>query len=207
VHQEQNPTVLIVRGAGPAGRRIATTVADAGGTPVVLDERTCAHDGVQALRVPFENATPPRRAVHDLVRRRGGLDAMVLLPMATWTAGATEGSSWEHELGHELTLMAGLVRSAAPALAASVGVVIPVSAPPEHHDPTHPVALSSRICDAAIHALADEYGFRVAPVVTVSTGTSRGTVVAAALAEQWRGPSTSMADSRGAGGAAGRVTG
>jgi hypothetical protein len=199
VHQKHHPTVLIVRGAGPAGRRIATTVSEAGGTPVVLDERTCAHDGVQALRVPFEKATPPRRAVRDLVTRRGGLDAMVLLPMATWTAGATEGPSWEHELGHELTLVAGLVRSAAPALAASVGVVMPVSTPPEHHDPTHPVALSSRICDAAIHALADEYGFRVAPVVTGSTGASRGAVVAEALAEQWRGSSVLVTDPRGAG--------
>jgi hypothetical protein len=207
VHQEQNPTVLIVRGAGPAGRRIATTVSEAGATPVVLDERTCAHDGVQALRVPFENVTPPRRAVHDLVTRRGGLDAMVLLPMAAWTTGATEGSSWEHELGHELTLVAGLVRSAAPALAASEGVVMPVSAPPEHHDPTHPVALSSRICDTAIHALADEYGFRVAPVLTGSTGRSRGTVVAAALAEQWRGSAARRTDPNGAGSAPGSVTG
>ena len=182
------PTVLIVRGAGPAGRRIANAVRGSGGTTVVLDERTCAHDGVHAVRVPFDDVAQPRRAVDDLSVQYGSFAAMVLLPPTdTDGDGAREPSldpSWELDLGQEVTLVAGLVRVAAPALGASSGIVVPVGAPPEVHRPTHRATLFAQSYMPALRALATAFGIRLEPVETEATGTARGTAVASRLLEE-----------------------
>ncbi len=183
------PTVLIVRGAGPAGRRIANAVQAAGATTVVLDERTCAHDGVHAVRVPFDDVAQPRRAVHDLTVRYGSFEAMVLLPppvdaKGDGSLGPSLDPTWEFDLGQELTLVAGLVRVAAPTLATVSGVVMPVSASPELHEPTHRATLFAQSYLPALRALAAEFGLRLAPVETEATGTARGTAVAARLLEE-----------------------
>ena len=179
------PTVLIVRGAGPAGRRIANAVQGAGATTVVLDERTCAHDGVHAVRVPFDDVAQPRRAVQDLTVRYGSFAAMVLLPPpANAEVDASLDPTWEFDLGQELTLVAGLVRVAAPALTSVSGLVMPVSASPELHEPTHRAALFAQSYLPALRALAAVFGLRLAPVETEATGTARGAAVASRLREE-----------------------
>jgi hypothetical protein len=188
---DENQTVVIVRGAGPAGRGVAARVTEVGAVPVVLDERTCAHENVRSVRVPFDDPASPRRAMHDIVSRHGGLDALVLLPAPTAGAGASSGASWEATLGHELMLVAGMVRSAAPALAASsAGVVIPVVVEPRDDDPSLPAALLGPMTEPVLGALADGFGFRVTPVRTAATGTARGSAAAEAVVEQLVTPGT-----------------
>ncbi len=179
------PTVLIVRGSGPAGRRIANAVQDAGATAVVLDERTCAHNGVRAVRVAFDEVAQARRAVQDLTVRYGSIEAMVLLPPpANANGDASLDPTWEFDLGRELTLVAGLVRVAAPALAPISGLVMPVSASPELHEPTDRASLFAQSYLPALRALAGVFGLRLAPVETEATGTARGTAVASRLLEE-----------------------
>lgn len=180
----ESPTVLIVRGAGRAGRRIAAAVTEAGATPVVLDERTCANDDIHSVRIAFDDPAAPSRAIDDITVRHGGLDAVVVLPAPTSTIGATAGTPWELSLGHELTLIAGVVRAAASALAESSGMVIPVSASPSRQDPSDAAALISRTSEPVIEALAETFGFRIAPVASEGTGESRDAAVAEAVVEQ-----------------------
>lgn len=188
VYRSETPTVLIVRGAGPAGRRIANAAAAAELAPIVMDERTCAHEGVESVRVSFEDAADPRRALHDMVLRHGRLDAVVLLPAAGTAAGAGTGPAWERDLGRELAVVAGLVRTAAPWLSEVSGVVVPVSAPPSRREPSNLSSLLAAVCEPAVRALASEFGFRVAPVVTDTTGTARGTIVGSALMDHLASP-------------------
>lgn len=179
------PTVLIVRGAGPAGRRIANAVRGVGATAVVLDERTCAHEGVHAVRVAFGDVAKPRRAVQDLMVRYGSFEGFVLLPPPATSGPETLDPSWERALGHEVRLVAGLVRAAAPALAVNAGIVVPVSPPPTaSHEPTDLDHLFAGSCLPAIRALSDAFGFRLRPVATEATGAARGAEVAETLVEE-----------------------
>lgn len=171
-------TVLVVRGAGPAGRCIAERVTAEGGLAIVLDERTGAHPDVPSLRVAFDDLGETRRAIDTVTSHHGSLHAIVLLPPLPVINGAAAGSAWERYLGRELTNMAGLVRAAAPALGAGGGVVVPVAAPPRPDDPTDPAALVGEMLRPVLLALAARYGLRVAPIVTDARGAARGEVVA-----------------------------
>lgn len=185
MNEADGPTVLIVRGAGPAGRQIADAVRGAGATVVVMDERTCAHEGVHAVRVGFEDAAKPRRAVQDLMGRYESFEALVLLPPQTPTGSRTLDRSWERDLGHEVTLIAGLVRAAAPALAINAGSVVTVGTLPDaSHEPTDLDHLVAGSCLPALHALSDVFGFGLTFVATEASGAARGTAVAAKLLEE-----------------------
>jgi hypothetical protein len=206
MHDHEAPTVLIVRGAGPAGRRIAHALGDVDATAVVLDERTCAHQGVHAIRVPFQPVSQPKRAVQDLAVRYGSFEAMVLLPPPRNDDGGLLGPSWELELGREVSLAAGLLAAAAPALAGSAGVVMPVSAPVEVEggEPGHRRELFVESSLPALRALADESDLRLIPVQTESPGAAGATAVAERLLEALdRSRSSSASTSRADGEPAG----
>jgi len=137
------------------------------------------------VRVGFEDVAKPRRAVQDLMGRYESVEALVLLPPPVPGASRTLDASWERDLGHEVTLVAGLVRAAAPALAVNAGTVVTVGtlpgASPEPTDLDHLVAGS---CLPALHALSDAFGFRLTLVATEASGADRGTAVAAKLLEE-----------------------
>jgi hypothetical protein len=109
---------------------------------------------------------------------------MVLLPPPAPDGDRGLGPSWELDLGHEVTLAAGLVRAAAPALAASSGVVVPVAESPAPAASTRLATLSAQSSLPALQALAEEFGIRLSPVAAESTAAARGADVAVRLVEE-----------------------
>ncbi|MEK6311580.1 MAG: SDR family NAD(P)-dependent oxidoreductase, partial [Curtobacterium sp.] len=70
--------VLVTGGASGLGAAVVAAVAEAGGTPIVLDLRVDAvPEGTDAVAVDVTDTEATERAVREAAERHGGLDAVV----------------------------------------------------------------------------------------------------------------------------------
>ena len=122
-------TVLVTGGASGLGAAVAGAVADAGGTPVVLDLRP-PPDGI-AFRAGRPGATraTPRRPWRASSPRYGGLDAVVTAAGidACGDILDVEPEAWDRVVAVNLLGTAAVVRAALPALEAARGRVVTVA--------------------------------------------------------------------------------
>ena len=121
-------TVLVTGGASGLGQAVARSVAEAGGTPVVLD---CAAPAfaVEYELVDLADSGAAEEAVRRAADRHGGLDAVVTAAgtdsCGTLTAVATE--AWERVVRVNLLGTAAVVRAALPYLEERQGKVVTVA--------------------------------------------------------------------------------
>lgn len=122
-------TVLVTGGASGLGAAVAASVADGGGTPVVLDLDRPA-EGMDGEHVDLCDARAAEAAVHRLGERHGGLDAVVTAA-GTDACGRLEdvpADSWERVIAVNLLGTAAVVRAALPWLQrAETGRVVTVA--------------------------------------------------------------------------------
>jgi NAD(P)-dependent dehydrogenase (short-subunit alcohol dehydrogenase family) len=121
-------TVLVSGGASGLGAAVVAAVADAGGTPVVLDRQPPAGNVDHEL-VDLADPRAAERAVTLVAERHGGLDA-VLTAAGTDTPGLLEeldATVWEQVVQVNLIGTAAVVRAALPYLLRSSGRVITVA--------------------------------------------------------------------------------
>jgi len=121
-------TVLVTGGASGLGAAVAAAVADAGGTPVVLDRQAPA-DGLAWEAVDLSRSRDAEAAVARVAEAHGGLDAVV-------TAAGTDavgdladvgGEDWDRVVLVNLLGTAAVVRAALPHLEARQGRVVTVA--------------------------------------------------------------------------------
>jgi NAD(P)-dependent dehydrogenase (short-subunit alcohol dehydrogenase family) len=121
-------TVLITGGASGLGLAVATAVAEAGGTPVVLDLSPPVGD-VDHERVDLADTAAAEAAVHRVAERHGGLDGVV-------TAAGTDAcgrlvevgrEAWERVIFVNLLGTAAVARAALPHLERSHGRLVTVA--------------------------------------------------------------------------------
>ena len=121
-------TVLVTGGASGLGEAIARGVANAGGTPVVLDRAEPASDGDREL-VDLVDSRAAEDAVRRAAERHGGLDAVV-------TAAGTDAcgrlndvstDDWERVVRVNLLGTVAVVRAALPYLERRAGRVVTVA--------------------------------------------------------------------------------
>lgn len=120
-------TVLVTGGASGLGAAVAAAVADAGGTPVVLDRVTAA--GFETEVVDLADTRAAEAAVRAVAERHLGLSAIV-------TAAGTDrcgllaevpGEEWDRVIAVNLLGTAAVVRAALPFLRAARGTVVTVA--------------------------------------------------------------------------------
>ncbi len=121
-------TVLITGGASGLGAAVAGAVADAGGTPVVLDLRP-PPDGIAFRQVDLAQPRDAEAAVAGVVAEYGGLDAVVTAAGidACGDILDVEPEAWDRVVAVNLLGTAAVVRAALPALEAARGRVVTVA--------------------------------------------------------------------------------
>ncbi|NKQ57163.1 SDR family oxidoreductase [Amycolatopsis sp. K13G38] len=120
--------VLITGGASGLGAATVEAVAEAGGTPLVLDKDSPAA-GVPHVPVDLTDTEATERAVTELAETAGGLDA-VFTAAGIDTPGKFDQVStedWERVVKVNLFGTAAVVRAALPFLKRSHGKVVTVS--------------------------------------------------------------------------------
>ncbi|PZE27277.1 MULTISPECIES: SDR family oxidoreductase [unclassified Curtobacterium] len=122
--------VLVTGGASGLGAAVAAAVAEAGGTPIVLDLKTDAVPSEwDSVAVDVTDTAATEQAVRDAAERHGGLDAVVTAAGIDKPApiGGISSGDWERIVGVNLLGTAATVRAALPALEASNGRVVIIS--------------------------------------------------------------------------------
>jgi NADP-dependent 3-hydroxy acid dehydrogenase YdfG len=122
--------VLITGGASGLGAAVAAAVAEAGGTPIVLDLNVDhVPDGWDKVAVDVTDTEATERAVQEAAERHGGLDAVVTAAGIDKPApiDVLSASDWERIVRVNLVGTATVVRAALPALRTSHGRVVVVS--------------------------------------------------------------------------------
>jgi NAD(P)-dependent dehydrogenase (short-subunit alcohol dehydrogenase family) len=128
-------TVLVTGGASGLGAAVVDAVRRAGGAPVVLDRRQPAPDGSAGgpppdhVVVDLADTRAAERAVEEVARRRGGLDAVVTAAGidACGPLDRVDGAAWERVVAVNLLGTAAVVRAALPHLVRSRGRVVTVA--------------------------------------------------------------------------------
>ncbi|WP_115945081.1 SDR family oxidoreductase [Amycolatopsis thermalba] len=120
--------VLITGGASGLGALAAKAVADAGGTPLVLDRKPPAA-GVPYVPVDLTDTAETERAVAELAEQAGGLDAVFTAAGIDFPGKLTDVSTsdWERVVQVNLFGTAAVVRAALPYLERSHGKVVTVA--------------------------------------------------------------------------------
>ncbi len=122
--------VLVTGGASGLGAAVAAAVAEAGGTPLVLDLRVdTVPEGTDAVAVDVTDTGATERAVRQAAERHGGLDAVVTAAGVDTPAplGGISSGDWERIVGVNLLGTAAVVRAALPALETTHGRVVTIS--------------------------------------------------------------------------------
>ncbi|PPF42700.1 short-chain dehydrogenase [Pseudoclavibacter sp. AY1F1] len=122
--------VLITGGASGLGAAVAEAVAEAGGTPIVLDLDTSGvASGALARDVDVTDRPAVERAVVEVAEELGGLDAVVTAAGIDRPAKLEElsGEEWEKIVAVNLFGTVSTVRAALPYLEASHGRVVTVA--------------------------------------------------------------------------------
>lgn len=121
-------TVVVTGGSSGLGRAVAAAVAQAGGTPVVLD-LVAPGDGHDHEVVDLSDTAAAEGAVHRAAERHGGLRAVVTAAGidACGTLADVEREAWERVIAVNLLGTAAVVRAALPHLVASRGRIVTVA--------------------------------------------------------------------------------
>ena len=121
-------TVIVTGGASGLGAAVARAVADAGGTPVVLDVNE-PEDGLAFVRVDLTDGRAAEAAVDQVAAEHGDLRGVV-------TAAGTDAcgdfldvdaEAWERVIKINLIGTAAIVRAALPHLERTQGRVVTVA--------------------------------------------------------------------------------
>lgn len=128
VDNRSNHRVLVTGGASGLGRAVARKVADADGTPFVIDVNA-GEDGFDQETVDLADTRAAEEAVRKIVQRAGGLDAVVTAAAMDTPKDFAEvdGETWERIVTVNLFGTAAVVRAALPALVESRGTVVTVA--------------------------------------------------------------------------------
>ncbi|MDX6706134.1 MAG: hypothetical protein QOK16_880 [Solirubrobacteraceae bacterium] len=121
-------TVLVTGGASGLGAAVAEAVADAGGTPVVVDLRPPA-DGLAHVIVDLADSAAAQAAVEQVAAEHGGLDGVVTAAGidACGRLVDVDPAAWERVIAVNLLGTAAVVRAALPHLERSRGRVVTVA--------------------------------------------------------------------------------
>ncbi len=121
-------TVLVTGGASGLGAAVVAGVAQAGGTPLVLDREAPA-EGVEWEQVDLSRSRDAEAAVGRLADAHAGLDAVVTAAGtdAVGDLGAVDGEDWDRVVLVNLLGTAAVVRAALPHLERSHGRVVTVA--------------------------------------------------------------------------------
>ena len=120
--------VLITGGARGLGAAVAGAVAEAGGTPHVLDLQA-PQDGLAHERVDLAQPREAEAAVRRAAEQHGGLDAVVTAAGidACGDLADIDGDAWDRVIAVNLLGTAAVVRAALPFLERSSGTVVTVA--------------------------------------------------------------------------------
>lgn len=121
-------TVIVTGGASGLGRAVAEQVAEAGGTPVVLD-RDVPPDGRRHVQVDLGDTAAAEEAVRAVAEEHGGLHGVVTAA-GTDACGRlvdVERAAWERVVLVNLLGTAAIVRAALPHLERTRGRVVTVA--------------------------------------------------------------------------------
>lgn len=120
--------VLITGGASGLGRAVAQAVAQADGTPYVIDVNQ-GEDGFDQETVDLADTRAAEEAVRKIAERAGGLDAVVTAAAMDTPMDFAEvdRETWERIVTVNLFGTAAVVRAALPALIDSHGTVVTVA--------------------------------------------------------------------------------
>jgi NAD(P)-dependent dehydrogenase (short-subunit alcohol dehydrogenase family) len=128
VPQAELGTVVVTGGASGLGAATAQALAEAGGTPVVLD-RAEPRDGVEYELVDLADGRAAEAAVTRVAERHGGLQGVVTAAAMDVPAPFDElpSETWERIVMVNLVGTAAVVRAAMPHLERSSGRVVTVA--------------------------------------------------------------------------------
>ncbi len=120
--------VLVSGGASGLGAAVVRAVAEAGGTPLVLDLRPPDHAAEHAI----VDVTRPREAeaaVRELGQLHGGLDGVVTTAGidVPGPLGAVDAEQWERVIAVNLVGTAAVIRAALPDLEQRGGRIVTVA--------------------------------------------------------------------------------
>jgi NAD(P)-dependent dehydrogenase (short-subunit alcohol dehydrogenase family) len=121
-------TVLVTGGASGLGAAVTAAVADAGGSPVVLD-RVAPESGIDHVVADLADRRQAERAVREASGRSGGLDAVVTCA-GTDACGRLEdvpAEDWDRVVHVNLLGTVAVVRAALPDLQERRGRVVTVA--------------------------------------------------------------------------------
>ncbi|WKK71009.1 SDR family oxidoreductase [Rathayibacter oskolensis] len=122
--------VLITGGASGLGAAVAAAVTAAGGTPIILDRDVSAlGEGVAAYQVDVAKTREAEKAVVEIAREHGGLDAVVTAAGIDRCGRLVdvEPEEWERVISVNLLGTAAVVRAALPFLTETHGRVVTVA--------------------------------------------------------------------------------
>jgi 2-dehydro-3-deoxy-L-rhamnonate dehydrogenase (NAD+) len=121
--------ILITGGASGLGEAVAHAVADAGGTPVVLDRDISAVSDFQARQVDVSDRRAAEAAVTEIGQEQGGLDGVVTAAGID-RCGRLEdvaAEEWERVIAVNLLGTVAVVRAALPFVTRSHGRIVTVA--------------------------------------------------------------------------------
>jgi NAD(P)-dependent dehydrogenase (short-subunit alcohol dehydrogenase family) len=124
-----DPGVVVVSGgASGLGAAVVRAVAEAGGTPLVLDLRPPDRDAEHAV-VDLTRPREAEAAVRELAQLHGGLDGVVTTAGidVPGPLGAVDAEQWERVIAVNLVGTAAVVRAALPYLEQRSGRVVTVA--------------------------------------------------------------------------------
>ncbi|MBO0983901.1 SDR family oxidoreductase [Rathayibacter sp. SD072] len=122
--------VLITGGASGLGAAVAAAVTAAGGTPIVLDRDVSnVAEGVAAYQVDVAKTREAEKAVVEIAREHGGLDAVVTAAGIDRCGRLVDvdPQEWERVISVNLLGTAAVVRAALPFLTETHGRVVTVA--------------------------------------------------------------------------------
>lgn len=119
--------VLVTGGASGLGEAVVDAIAQAGGSPIVLDRKP-PHDGLRWSKVDLADTRAAEAVVRQVAEQRGGLDAVVTAAGVD-ACGRIEdvaAEDWEWVIAVNLLGTAAVVRAALPYLQERHGRVVTV---------------------------------------------------------------------------------
>jgi NAD(P)-dependent dehydrogenase (short-subunit alcohol dehydrogenase family) len=120
--------VIVTGGASGLGAAVAGAIAEAGGTPVVLDRQAAGNGSLQRL-VDLSDTAAAEEAVAAVADELGAVDGVVTAAGidACGPLGGVDRDSWERVIAVNLLGTAAVVRAALPHLERSRGRVVTVA--------------------------------------------------------------------------------
>ncbi|WP_349897203.1 SDR family oxidoreductase [Parafrigoribacterium soli] len=121
--------VLVTGGGSGLGAAVAEAVAEAGGTPIVLDRDTSGVRDYAAFEVDVSDARAAERAVAEIAESSGGLDAVVTAAGIDRCGRLDEvpTEEWDRVIAVNLLGTVAVVRAALPFLSENHGRVVTVA--------------------------------------------------------------------------------